>query len=81
MNQSEVSVLPKRKCLIDTNVNYNSQKLTYYGDPVAKQMELKEKKMSLFTRMDPPLSVWVNFNPTGHDWRMTFYIVEHKMGF
>ena len=43
MNQSEVSALPKRKSLIDTNVNYNSQKSLWIL--IAKQMELKEKKI------------------------------------
>ena len=71
MNQSEVSALPKRKSLIDTNVN--SQNSYSQADGIRKNIVI------IF--MDPPLSVWTYFNPPGHDWRMTFYIVVHKMGF
>ena len=50
---------------IDTNINYNSQKLTYYG-LMWPSYGIERKELSLFTRIDQSLSIKINFNLTGN---------------
>ena len=59
MNQSEVSALPKRKSLIDTNVNYNSQNSYSQADGIErKKIVIIFKNGSSPFRMDEFQSAW-----------------------
>ena len=45
---------------------------------IGKVDGMERKELSLFTTIDPSLSILINFNLTGH--RRNFYTVMHKIG-